>query len=29
LNRKEAPLAVGVIPGIETDQVMLFCQFCF
>ncbi len=29
LNRKEVPLAIGVIPGLGTDRVMLFCQFCF
>ncbi len=28
LNRN-APLAVGVIPSMETDRIMLFYQFCF
>jgi hypothetical protein len=29
LNKKDAPLAVGVIPSMETDRIMLFYQFCF
>ncbi len=29
LDREEGPLAFGVTPEIGTNQIMLFCQFCF